>query len=498
MAERQDIIDLLNNIFENEALILATLSGPRVATLATKIVVRPLLIKGKPSYQATENRQEQAFHHNLAKEECLTWIIARVEEFKQIFLYTQEADYHILVGKKGNITLLKKRPTKSTRELLHNRKKEYLLQEGTPVPFLMRLGVMNAEGKVYPAKQDKFRQINRFLEMIEDVLPHFDLSHPLRVVDFGCGKAYLTFALYHFLKMTKKYQVQMVGIDLKKEVIEYCQQLSKELGHENLRFIQGDIEDYQDEGVDLVVSLHACDTATDAALEKGIRWQAKVILSVPCCQHELMHQMQHESLRPLLKHGILKERFAALATDAARAQLLEVLGYQTQILEFIDVEHTPKNLLIRAIKRPQLDEHRNAAWQAYLNFKKMLHIVPSEITKESETVSQEGLINALLKTSTCIESINPITSKHTLETLSHVLWKPEEVFTEGGLNVGCYPYNDLTSTALLKVIEQIKGMMPIHTNDPLITLAQQPLLPHALAIIAHYNTLPLEPTLKKL
>jgi hypothetical protein len=259
MAERQEIVDLLRAIFQKDELILATLSAPRTPSDISKIVVRPLVIKGKPSYQATENRRQQAFHHNFAKEECLKWLQQRLEEFKQIFLYTKNGDYHILQGKKGNLTLLKKAPTKAPRQLVHNRKKEYLLQEGDPIPFLIRLGVMNAEGKVYAAKQDKFRQINRFLEMIDDVLPHFDPSCSLRVVDFGCGKAYLTFALYHFLKIAKGYPVHMVGIDLKADVIQYCQDLSKELGYQDsLQFIRDDIDRYQaKEGVDLVVSLQA-------------------------------------------------------------------------------------------------------------------------------------------------------------------------------------------------------------------------------------------------
>lgn len=379
MTERLEIEKLLSDILLQEKLISATLSSPRVASDVSKIAIRPLLIKGLPSYQITENRQQQVFHRNLSKEECLNWLNQRLDEFKQIVLYTSSSDYHILFGKKGNCTLLKKAPSKAPKEQVHNRQKEYLLQEGVQIPFLIHLGVMNAEGKVFPAKKDKFRQINRFLEMIDDILPHLDPSRPLRVIDFGCGKAYLTFALYHFLKINKGYQVHLTGIDLKTDVIQYCQELAVSLGYQkDLRFILGDIDNYQtQEEVDLVVSLHACDTATDAALEKAIRWQAKVILSVPCCQHELINQIHQDMLKPLLKHGILKERFAALSTDAARGQLLEVLGYQVQILEFIDVEHTPKNLLIRAIKRGQTDGQRKSAWQAYLNFKQILNINPS-------------------------------------------------------------------------------------------------------------------------
>ena len=392
MTEQQEIHDLLNDVFDKETLILATLSSPKIASGTSKVTIRPLMIKGQSRYQVTENRQEQAFHQNLSKKECLNWFLQHLSEFKQTFVYTTSADYHILLSKKGNITLLKKAPSKAPRELLHNRQKEYLLQEGTPIPFLIQLGVMSAEGKVYAAKQDKFRQINRFLEMIDDVLPHLDPSRLLRVIDFGCGKAYLTFALYHFLKITKGYQVHLTGIDLKRDVIQHCQELAQALGYqEDLHFILGNIENYQtQEAVDLVVSLHACDTATDAALEKAVRWQSKVILSVPCCQHEVMHQIQQDALQPLLKYGILKERFAALTTDAARAQLLEVLGYQTQVLEFIDVEHTPKNLLIRGIKRSQTNEQRKSAWQTYLKFKQTLAIHPS---LERRFQSEWNLVN---------------------------------------------------------------------------------------------------------
>lgn len=381
MTDEQELKSLLTHVLEQEMLILGTLSSPQKKEGISKVVIRPIVVKGQLNFQLTEMRQQQALHRNLSKDNCLNWFLENWINFKQIFLYTVEADYHLLVGKKKHFTILKKPPTKFLQgSTHHNRKKDYLWQEGVPVPFLVHLGIMNAEGKVYPAKQDKFRQINRFLEMIEDVLIHLDISKTLHVVDFGCGKAYLTFALYYFLKETKGYSVRMVGLDLKREVVQDCQELAHVLGYgQDLLFACEDINNFQSkEKVDMVVSLHACDTATDAALEKAIRWKASVILSVPCCQHEVMKQIRQEVLRPLLKHGIVKERFAALVTDAARAQLLEVLGYQTQILEFIDVESTPKNLLIRAIKRSQTDErYQNSAWQAYCEFKNTLNIDPS-------------------------------------------------------------------------------------------------------------------------
>ena len=213
--------------------------------------------------------------------------------------------------------------------------------------------------------------------MIDDILPNLNPSRTIQIVDFGCGKAYLTFALYHFFKKIKGYNIRMIGLDLKQDVILFCQELAQSLGYENdLQFINCDINAYDAPScVDIVISLHACDTATDAALEKAIRWKANV-LCVPCCQHELMNQIRQKS-NPLLKHGILKERFAALATDAARVQLLDVLGYQTQIMEFIDLEHTPKNLLIRAVKRSQTSRNQKGAWKDYLKFKNTLNINPS-------------------------------------------------------------------------------------------------------------------------
>lgn len=379
MPEKNEIGSLIDQIIDNEELIVATLSSPFLKEGHSKITIRPIQIKGGLHYQVTEKKGNQTFHQNLEKSKCSNWLNHQILNYKQSFLQTAQANYQILVGKKGHVKILKKPPAKIAQSLMHNREKQYVLSEGEPIPFLVKLGIMNTEGKIYSAKRDKFRQINRFLEMVDDIVPHLDTSLPLRVVDFGCGKAYLTFALYHFLKFTKGLQVSLMGIDLKNDVIQYCQQLALELGYQNdLQFLCTDIDDYQViEKIDLVVSLHACDTATDAALEKAIRWDSRVILSVPCCQHELLAQIQQEFLGPLLRHGILKERLSALVTDASRVQLLEVFGYQAQIMEFIDVEHTPKNLLIRAVKRKQTEDQKQAAWQMYLQFKNHLHIYPS-------------------------------------------------------------------------------------------------------------------------
>jgi SAM-dependent methyltransferase len=372
---KEELEKLLTKLFENELLISAVLSSPLFPSGNDKITLRPL---GQAIYQSTAIAKKQAFHKNYKANEALEFLKQNLFNFKQTVLFTRTADYQILINKKQHATLLKKPASKTAMPLTHNRTKEYILPEGMPVPFLIKLGVMNPSGKVYAQKSDKFRQINRFLEMVEDVLPHLNQKSVLHIVDFGCGKAYLTFALFHFLKVVKGYAVSMKGIDLKEAVIRECSQLAADLGYaKELEFVLGDINSFEiDQPVDLVVSLHACDTATDAALEKAIRWQARVILSVPCCQHELFKQVRHDGLTPLLKHGILKERFSALATDAARGQLLEALGYQVQILEFIDVEHTPKNLLIRAVLGSD-PKACNKAMEEYRVFKDLLNINPS-------------------------------------------------------------------------------------------------------------------------
>ncbi len=234
----------------------------------------------------------------------------------------------------------------------HNRKKRYILEEGKSVGFLQDLGVQTPDGRIVKSRYDKYRQINRFLEYIEDILPQLPTDRPIRILDFGCGKSYLTFAMYYYLKILNGYPVAITGLDLKEQAIRDCNRLCEKYGYEELHFYQGDIRDFaKSGGVDMVVTLHACDTATDYALERAVTWGAKVILSVPCCQHELNRQIQCGPLSELFSYGLIRERSAALFTDAIRAELLEARGYDTQILEFIDMEHTAKNILIRAVRR---------------------------------------------------------------------------------------------------------------------------------------------------
>lgn len=267
--------------------------------------------------------------------------------------------------------------------MTHNRVKKYLLKEGIPVPFLIDLGVQTPEGQIVRARYDKFKQINRFLEFIEDILPTLSRERTVQIIDFGCGKSYLTFAMYYYLHELQKYDVEITGLDLKEDVIENCNELSRKYGYEKLKFEKGNIADYQGKDqVDMVVTLHACDTATDYALEKAVKWNARVILSVPCCQHEVNRQIRNEELEPVLRYGIVKERIAALVTDALRADMLEMMGYETDILEFIDMSHTPKNLLIRAVKKENCagsreEQKKQDAAQDVQKVMEYLHIDPT-------------------------------------------------------------------------------------------------------------------------
>jgi len=341
----------------------------------TKIKVRPVLLKQDVAYQVSSFKGKQVFHENMTPEtlceNCIKWL---QNDFGQMEVHHEQGMLICLTNKKGTLTIKEKRNVnlnggrasvdkakqsaqaeKRLQELAHNRKKQYILEENIPVGFLIDLGVQTPQGKIIHSAYDKFRQINRFLEFVEDVLPALEDKEVIRILDFGCGKSYLTFAIYHYLHELKKKDVQIIGLDLKEDVIAHCNALKDKYGYKNLRFLTGDIKDYtgQDE-VDMVVTLHACDVATDYALYKAVKWNAKVILSVPCCHHEVNRQISNEALRPMLKYGIVKDRMAALVTDSLRALILEKQGYEAQLLEFIDMTHTPKNILIRAVKTDKI------------------------------------------------------------------------------------------------------------------------------------------------
>jgi SAM-dependent methyltransferase len=346
------IEELLEKCTADE-LVEIVLSGKRKKDDgATKIKVRPVKIKGEVVYQAEAYVGKQVIHENLKREKLNQYLINNLREsFKQGQFAFTDGDGQVLCGSKGNMTVKFKANAgvRQQKSLEHNKKKRYILEEGTPVGFLIDLGVMTKDGAIVKSKYDKFKQINRFLEFIEDILPQLSADREQTIIDFGCGKSYLTFAVYYYLHELKGLDIRIIGLDLKKDVIMHCNLLARKYGYEKLKFYVGDIADYKDvDRVDMVVTLHACDTATDYALAKAVKWGAKVILSVPCCQHEANAQIESDELESVLKYGILKERMSSILTDAIRAGRLEEAGYQTQLLEFIDMEHTPKNILIRA------------------------------------------------------------------------------------------------------------------------------------------------------
>lgn len=349
--------ELLSQIL-NKDLGQIILSNSQDKEYAAKIKIRPVLIKGELLFQETLYRGTQVFHENFSAENMGLRIEKLLEEtFKQGDFQGISIQANVLVSKKGKMTIKTKQLQKQVSrrdlsELSHNREKQYILQEGTPVDFLVGLGVQTPDGKITKNRYDKFRQINRYLEFIEDVLDKLPTGRTIRIIDFGCGKSYLTFAMYYYLHVLQGRDILVTGLDLKKDVIANCNELARKCGYDKLSFEVGDISTYNgSDAVDMVVSLHACDTATDYAIEKAVKWGARVIMAVPCCQHEVNKQIACKELQPILKYGLIKERMSALITDAVRANLLEEQGYETQILEFIDMEHTPKNLLIRAVKK---------------------------------------------------------------------------------------------------------------------------------------------------
>jgi SAM-dependent methyltransferase len=352
-----EIDDLLTRLFDRDGLTRAVLSKPAQRDLPKRVTVEPVDRRGELVYRFTTQLPDRAAHESLAPADARERVAGLLGRYRQGLLQAADADWQIL----GD-TVLRRPATRPSGERSHDRRKRYLLQEGEPVPYLVELGVMTPDGHVRKSRFDKFRQVNRFLELVDDVVPSLAADGTLRVVDFGCGKSYLTFALHHLLTDVHRRDVDVVGLDVKQDVIEACSALAGRTGARGLRFERGEITGYDAAGkVDLVVSLHACDTATDEALAQAVHWDADAILAVPCCQKEAYRQIAAPLLRPLLRHGLAKERFASLVTDALRAQLLELAGYRTQLVEFVELEHTPKNILIRAVRgRPAGGEVRRA------------------------------------------------------------------------------------------------------------------------------------------
>ena len=350
----------IKEIMDNE-LERLIISNPKNKDVEyKKIVVRPVLIKNEVLYQFEKYTEKQVFHSNETLDECQNSVIRFMEDFRQCDAFTKKKNYVVKISKKGKVFVSSKVNTSISAVIKeHNRTKNYLIPDGTFIEPLYDLGIFTKEGKVVSSMYDKYKQINRFIEMIDDAISE-DIKH-LNIIDFGCGKSYLTFILYYYLVYIKKISVYMVGLDLKADVIKNCNEVAKKYGYDNLEFKIGDINGYKsDVPIDMVISLHACDTATDYALYNAIKWNAKMIFSVPCCQHEINGQINSDNFGIFTKYGLLKERMAALMTDQIRANLLESESYKVQVLEFIDMAHSPKNILLRCIKSDKISDKRKA------------------------------------------------------------------------------------------------------------------------------------------
>jgi SAM-dependent methyltransferase len=352
-----ELRDCLSAMIEAGAVRII-ISKPEKGSEYKKIVIENVMENAnEPAevFHISKYTEKQVFHENIKGRRLLSDSCVRLTEgrFRQINGWSSDYEHIILISKKGMCTYKKKKLTTDNENAAsaHNRQKNYILREGTYIEPLVDMGVFTREGKVVNSMYDKYRQINRFLEILDDELSASSYDR-LDIIDFGCGKSYLTFVVYYYLTQIKHIEVSMTGLDLKADVIKKCNATAEKYGYKGLKFELGDINGYKRETpVDMVITLHACDTATDYALYNAICWNAKMIFSVPCCQHELNKQISPKNLSGLTHYGIIKERFAALATDCIRGNLLEYSGYKTQLLEFIDFEGTPKNILIRAVRR---------------------------------------------------------------------------------------------------------------------------------------------------
>lgn len=355
-----DIMSVVEHSFNHE-IYKIILSKPRLKTFEYKKIVINRL---KETYHLEKFSATQVFNESLSGQALQEFLLSALEEnFQQYNAWDEQYEYIIQISKKGKTSVVKKTNKEAPRKVFsHNREKNYFLQEGVVIEPLVDMGIFTKEGKVVNAMHDKFKQINRFVEIIDDEIQKLNPQKQLNVIDFGCGKSYLTFILYYYLTEIKKMKVRMIGLDLKENVIARCNESAKKYGYDGLSFELGNIDAYAcDFPVDMIITLHACDTATDYALFNAIKWDAKLIFSVPCCQHELNAQMNTEGLSLLTKYGIIKERTAALITDAIRGSLLEYCGYKVQLLEFVDFAHTPKNILIRGKKIESSEKRKSQA-----------------------------------------------------------------------------------------------------------------------------------------
>lgn len=377
--------DLFLEMFQGKELIYGILSNKRKKTQEIeRATFRPIELKGESLYQLEYIKNKKAIHENLTFDE----FVFKVKElttlyFKRGNFFTTSEDIQFLASKADNIKIIKSKPTKSSMRKSHNKDKNYIIPDGEPCDFLIHLGIMGKDGKVYKSQFKKFKQINRFLELVSDCLKYIDAkaideNTPMKIVDFGCGKAYLTFALYYMFAKKMKLNVHIVGLDLKEDVIDFCSSVATHLNYHNLYFQVGDIATFKETSCNMVVSLHACDTATDYALINAVNWKSDVIISVPCCQHELFSQIDNPLLNPILKYGISKDKFTETLTNGLRALMLESNGYKVDMVEFTSLEHTAKNVVIRGTlnKNPSLHQMESARME-YEKLKSFFNVFPT-------------------------------------------------------------------------------------------------------------------------
>ncbi|MDX8335733.1 MULTISPECIES: class I SAM-dependent methyltransferase [Cetobacterium] len=384
---KNDILNIFKDNINNKNFIKGIFSNPQKEAIYKKINLKPIEIKKEIFIQFECFKDNKALHKNLSLNECFDFLNEIIDNFKQILIVNTNQEIQVLQNKKG-FSVKIKNTTNKILDLTHNKQKNYILQDNTPIPFLIKLGVMTETGKVTKEKFNKFRQINRYLEFIEDTLKELQekklIDNSMKVIDFGCGKSYLTFALYHYLKNIRNLDIEIIGLDLKEDVINHCNSIAKDLNFDKLQFLKGDIKDFHlFNNVDMIFSLHACNNATDYSILKGLELGAKAILAVPCCQSEINQKISKSSttqlkgvLSPFGNHGILQERFSSLATDALRALSLELCGYNTKVMEFIDMEHTPKNILIKAIKTSTSEEKLIEKRKEYNRYVEFLGVSP--------------------------------------------------------------------------------------------------------------------------
>ena len=363
MEKENILFELIKNIQEDK--LIKIVFSDRQSGDFNKVIIKPIILKSTRNIQIESFKDNKAFHKNIDLnnlQELEDGLKEYIDNFKQILLQIEGSDISF-IRKKENFSRKEKESNLIKTSNEHNKKKQYILNEGDKIDFLIELGLMSVEGKILKSSFNKFKQINKYLEFIDDVIEELKakklITNHINVLDFGCGKSYLTFALYYYLKNYRKdLTFSIVGLDLKKDVIEFCNKLAKKLNYENLEFLNGNIKDYdKSKEVDLVFSLHACNNATDYSLEKALSLDAKAILAVPCCHHEFFEKIQknknsefHNTLKIMADNGVVLDKFATLATDSFRSLSLELCGYKTKMIEFIDMEHTPKNILIKAIK----------------------------------------------------------------------------------------------------------------------------------------------------